>query len=109
MIDIFTDILSGVDQDIFPKKGREGRQMWSGVNFFLKNFIYLFYYIINVPKRKTEIIINNFSLFFFSSVFFLLFLCFIFVFLFFKIQSVTGMQPLTRIPTPPDSSGSANE
>ena len=107
MIDIFTDILSGVDQDIFPKKGREGRQMWSGVNFFLKNFIYLFYYIINVPKRKTEIIINNISvLFFFSSVFLL---CFVFAFLFFKIQSVTGMQPLTPIPIPPDSSGSANE
>ena len=73
--------------------------MWSGVNFFWKNFIYLFYYIINVPKRKTEIIINNISvLFFFSSVFLL---CFVFAFLFFKIQSVTGMQPLSPIPIPP--------
>ena len=41
MIDIFTDILSGVDPDIFPKQGREGRQLWSGVNFFEKFHIFV--------------------------------------------------------------------
>ena len=38
MIDIFTDILSGVDQDIFPKKreGRETNVEWC--EFFLEKF-----------------------------------------------------------------------